>query len=298
MNNTVATIGMFDGVHLGHRDLLHHLADEAEKHGSHSLVITFSNHPLSIIKPELAPKLILSPEEKRKMLFENGVETVSILDFTNKLRNMTAREYMRLLKEEYDVCAIILGFNNRFGSDVNLTFEDYVKIGKEDGISFIREKEYFVNGEKVNSSLIRHYISTGEIESANKLLGYDFFLSGTVVYGKQLGRTIGFPTANIGIGFTSKIIPAKGVYACYATLKGGKRYPAMVNIGHRPTVDSENSQISIEAHIIGVSQKLYGENITLSFVKFLRSEIHFQSIAELRSQLERDKLVTIERLGF
>lgn len=298
MSRAVATIGMFDGVHLGHRDLLRHLVDEAKSRDCISFVITFANHPLSIIKPELAPKLISSPEEKRKLLFDCGVDTVSILDFTSKLRNLTARDYMRKLKADYDVDTIILGFNNRFGSDISFTFDDYVSIGAEEGVSFLREPEYLVEGENVNSSIIRSCLLDSDINKANRLLGYNFTLSGNVVYGKQLGRTIGFPTANIGINFADKLIPGKGVYACYVTLKGGLKYPAMVNIGHRPTIDGGQSPISIEAHIIGISQKLYGERISLSFVKYLRNERTFNSIEELKAQLEIDKVNTMNLLAF
>lgn len=289
---------MFDGVHLGHRDLLRHLEDEAKCRNCDSLVITFANHPLSIIKPDVAPKLISTPEEKRKMLFDCGVDTVSILDFTNKLRNLTARDYMRKLKFDYNVDTIILGFNNRFGSDITLSYEDYVKIGKEEKITFLRASEYRLGGENVNSSIIRKYLSGCDIEKANSLLGYRYGLSGTVIYGKQLGRTIGFPTANIGVNFSDKLIPGKGVYACYVTLKSGAKYPAMVNIGHRPTIDGQLSPISIEAHIIGISQKLYGEHISLSFVKYLRKEQTFNSIDELKAQLEIDKINTMNLLAF
>ena len=293
MSRAVATIGMFDGVHLGHRDLLRHLRQESEQSGSRSLVITFSNHPLSLIRPEIAPKLITTPEEKRNLLFSEGVDTVAILEFTPRLRAMTAHEYICSLKYEYDVETIILGFNNRFGSDTGLTFEDYVEIGKREGIKVIREPEYLVDGIKVNSTIVRNHIASGEIEMANRLLGGDFSLTGTVVYGKQLGRTIGYPTANVEVMNEDKIIPGRGVYACYATMNKGVRYPAMVNIGHRPTVDGKNGLLSIEAHIIGVADKLYGKRITLSFCHFLRHEQKFSSLDELKRQLEKDKIETI-----
>lgn len=293
MSRAVATIGMFDGVHLGHQSLLRSLVTVARTRNERSLVITFSNHPLSVVRPDAAPRLLCTPEQKRKLLFDAGVDTISILEFTSRLRAMTAREYIRSLREEYGVDVIILGFNNSFGSDRGLSFDDYVEIGKSEGVAFIRENELIMDGETVNSTGIRRMLEVGDVEKAARFLGREYEVCGSVVYGKQLGRTIGFPTANIEIDSGNKLVPCNGVYACRATLHGGMMLPAMVNIGHRPTVDSADSKISIEAHIIGLSDKLYGEKISLSFCHFLRHEQKFNSLTALQSQLEEDKVRTI-----
>lgn len=292
MEKVVATIGMFDGVHLGHQDLLHHLREEAEKSGCSSLAVTFSNHPSSVITG-IAPKLISTPEEKRHRLFMCDVGDVLTTTFDNLLRAMTAKEYIQYLRDEFNVKTLILGFNNRFGCDTSLTFDDYVEIGKNEGVKIIRMPEYFVDGTKVNSTIIREHIMAGDISAANHLLGYEFSLEGKVVFGKQIGRTIGFPTANIKV-VRDKIIPGNGVYACRAMLKDHSIHPAMVNIGTRPTIDGKNSNVTIEAHIIGIAKKLYGNRITLSFVSRLRDERKFEDIDALKAQLEKDKLDTLE----
>lgn len=297
MSKTVATIGMFDGVHLGHQDLLHHVTEEAAKTGTRSLAVTFANHPASVICPNKAPKLITTPDEKSRRLSMCGVGYVLTTTFTQLLRAMTAKEYIQLLRHEYNVETLILGFNNRFGSDTSLTFDDYVEIGKSEGVKIIRMPEYFVNGTKVNSTIIREHILAGDINKANSLLGYEFLLEGKVVFGKQVGRTIGFPTANINVGLKDKIIPANGVYACRAMLKDGSTHPAMVNIGTRPTIDGKNSDVTIEAHIIGISKELYGNRITLSFISRLRDEQRFKDIDALKAQLEKDKLAALDTIG-
>lgn len=297
MSKTVATIGMFDGVHLGHQDLLRHVTEEAAKTGTRSLAVTFANHPASVICPNKVPKLITTPEEKSRRLSMCGVGNVLTTTFTQLLRAMTAKEYIQLLQHEYNVETLILGFNNRFGSDTSLTFDDYAEIGKSEGVKIIRMPEYFVNGTKVNSTIIREHILAGDIYKANSLLGYEFSLEGKVVFGKQVGRTIGFPTANIKVGLKDKIIPANGVYACRAMLKDGSTHPAMVNIGTRPTIDGKNSDVTIEAHIIGISKELYGNGITLSFISRLRDEQRFKDIDALKAQLEKDKLAALDTIG-
>ena len=297
MSKIVATIGMFDGVHLGHQDLLRHVTEEAAKTGTRSLAVTFANHPASVICPNKVPKLITTPDEKSRRLSMCGVGYVLTTTFTQLLRAMTAKEYIQLLRHEYNVETLILGFNNRFGSDTSLTFDDYVEIGKSEGVKIIRMPEYFVNGTKVNSTIIREHILAGDINKANSLLGYEFLLEGKVVFGKQVGRTIGFPTANINVGLKDKIIPANGVYACRAMLKDGSTHPTMVNIGTRPTIDGKNSDVTIEAHIIGISKELYGNSITLSFISRLRDEQRFKDIDALKAQLEKDKLAALDTIG-
>lgn len=280
-----ATVGMFDGVHRGHRHLLHTLRS-INTGRRQPLAVTFPQHPLSLLAPEKAPKLITSPEEKVSLLHNEGAE-VAMLDFDRKLASMTASEFMTMLRDRHGVSRLLLGFSNRFGSDRNLTFDDYCAIGAKLGIEVIQAGP-LPDGDMVSSSAIRSEIIGGDIKAANEMLGRPFSITGQVVAGKQIGRTIGFPTANISIHDNRLILPRIGVYACDAILDDNRQFRAAVNIGVRPTIDPESQKISIESHIIGFSGDLYGSTITLRFLGRLRDERRFDSRHDLCRQLAAD----------
>ena len=197
---------------------------------------------------------------------------------------------MHMLSRRYGVREMLLGFNNRFGHDAPRDFDAYRRLAAECGITITRATELTSgNGTHVSSSVIRDLIGNhGDIPTATTLLGHPYELSGTITHGKQLGRTIGFPTANLIPSDNRKLIPKAGVYAATATLQDGQKYPAVVNIGHRPTVDSPGSAISIEAHIIGFSGDLYGHTLTVQFRRRLRDERRFPTLAALRTQIAAD----------
>ncbi|MDE7154606.1 MAG: bifunctional riboflavin kinase/FAD synthetase [Muribaculaceae bacterium] len=298
MPSLTATIGSFDGVHLGHLHLLRQLTAIAAERDSVPAVVTFTNHPLQVINPDKAPALLSTPDEKRDLLMKAGAGIVVLKPFTQEMRRMSAERFLKLLHERYAVDTLLLGFNNRFGNDPSLTFADYQRLGKEIGIEVIQADEVRAGNSAVSSTVIRNLLLEGRPQQATELLGRPYSLTGNVVHGKQLGRQLGYPTANILPESPSKLIPARGVYACTAILPGGKSYPAMVNIGERPTLDETHPDTTIEAHIIGVNRKLYGSTVTLLFHHFLRPEKKFSSLDRLKTQLQADKLQVIKLLGF
>lgn len=282
----IATIGMFDGVHLGHQSLLQQLKALNNSH-SQPLVVTFSNHPLSIVNPQAAPRLISTSEEKHRLLSLLDVEPL-IIPFDNQLRNLTALQFITLLRDRYNVSRLLSGFNNTIGCDRVTGADGYAALSAAASVEIITGQEFCLDG-KINSSTIRQLITSGNITEANRLLGHPYTLSGTIVGGKQIGRTIGFPTANLLINDPCKLLPPCGVYAADALVDDATPHRAVVNIGHRPTIDtSAQPQITIEAHIIGFDDNLYGTRLTLNLIRHLRDEQRFPSLDSLKSQITRD----------
>lgn len=299
-----AVVGTFDGVHRGHRFLLDDLSARAAKAGLTTRVYTFTDHPLSVLRPDRAPLLLSTADEKRSQLESYGIGRIDIDDFAS-MSSLTAREYITRLASD-GVTLLLIGYDNRFGSDGLTTLRQFAGAAHGAGVTVEQAAELTdSNGMPVNSSRIRRLLTDGKIRPANDLLGYEYSITGTVVKGKQLGRTIGFPTANIELTPGSrKLLPPNGVYACRALL-GTTALPAMVNIGHRPTVDAPDAPVSIEANIIdaatdsdnaaaiATSLDLYDKNLTLKFVERLRPEQRFPSLDALRAQLANDRLAAI-----
>ena len=285
-----AAIGTFDGVHRGHEAVLSTLRHVSAERGLTPIAVTFDRHPLDLIAPERAPKAITTTERKSRLLRQAGITPV-VLPFDETLRSTTAREWMQRLKRDYGVEAIVVGYDNTFGSDgVNLSIADYRSLGAEMGIDIVEAP--FVEG--ISSSAVRKAVSAGDVVGAAGMLGRPYRLSGTVVDGNRLGRTIGFPTANINPDPTL-VTPADGVYSATAILSDGSSHPAMVNIGKRPTV-RRGEQRTIEAHIIDWKGDLYGSPIALDLTARLRDEKRFNSIEALRDQLEKDRLAVKQAL--
>lgn len=286
----LAAIGMFDGVHSGHRHLLDIVRREAAKRGLQPAAVTFSCHPSALLRPDNQEKLLSGVEDKAELLRHEGMEVI-MLDFTPELRAMTSRQFIEMLRTRYGVEALVVGFNNRFGSDRNHRFEDYRRFGNEIGVEVIRATEF--PGNKVSSSIIRSMIAEGDVEAASKGLGRDYALTGTVVAGRQLGRQLGFPTANIAPVNALSILPASGVYAAYVTdgERPALRHKAMVNIGRRPTVNS-GTDMTIEVHILDFKGNLYGHTLSIEFHSRIRPERHFPSLEALTSAIATDAAVT------
>ena len=290
----VATIGFFDGVHRGHRFLIEQVCKVAAERGLASLVITFPVHPRKVMNVDYRPELLTTPEEKISLLADIGVDYCLMLDFTPEISRLTARELMtQLLKERYQVKYLVIGYDHRFGHNRSEGFEDYVRYGKEIGIEVIRAKAYTSNIEignepniPVSSSLIRKLLHEGEVSLAAHCLKYEYFLDGIVVGGYQVGRKIGFPTANLRGDDPDKLIPADGVYAVWVTFDG-KTYMGMLNIGVRPTIDNGPNR-TIEVNILHFHSNIYDKFIRLTFVKRTRPELKFSSIDELIVQLHKD----------
>ena len=290
----VATIGFFDGVHAGHRYLIQQVKEIAAAKGLRSALVTFPVHPRKVMNATYRPELLTTPKEKISLLADIGVDYCLMLDFTPDISQLTAREFMnRLLKERYQVKCLVIGYDHRFGHNRSEGFEDYVCYGKEIGIEVIRAQAYTSDIEigttrniPVSSSLIRKLLHEGEVEIAARCLKYEYFLDGTVVGGYQVGRKIGFPTANLSVDDLDKLIPADGVYAVWVTFDG-KTYMGMLNIGVRPTIDNGPNR-TIEVNILHFHSNIYDKFIRLTFVKRTRPELKFSSIDELIVQLHKD----------
>ena len=291
---SVATIGFFDGVHLGHRHLINQVKMAASLNGWCSSIITFPVHPRQVIQSDYQPSLLSSPEEKIELLALTGIDNCILLPFTRELSQLTAWEFMQLLYEQYKVRMLVIGYDHRFGHNRAETFEDYCRYGRELGIHIMQATAYTQEQDKVSSSAIRRALLSGEVSTATKYLGYPYFLQGTIVSGYQVGRKIGFPTANLQVDFSNKLIPSIGVYAVYVYVNGQK-YKGMLNIGHRPTLNN-GTDLSIEVHILDFEGDIYHQPMRIEFVDFLRAEAKFQSTEELALQIQKDKEAALQIL--
>ena len=292
---SVATIGFFDGVHLGHRHLINQVKMAASLNGWCSSIITFPTHPRQVIQSDYQPLLLSSPEEKVELLGTTGIDNCILLPFTRELSQLTAREFMQLLYENYKVRMLVIGYDHRFGHNRAETFEDYCRYGQELGIHIMQATAYTQELDKVSSSAIRRALQNGEIVTATKYLGYNYFMQGTVVGGYQVGRKIGFPTANLQVDCSNKLIPAIGVYAVRVSVSG-QNYKGMLNIGHRPTINN-GTDLSIEVHILDFEGDIYNQSMRIEFIDFLRPEAKFHSVDELVLQIQKDKESALQVLG-
>lgn len=286
----IAAVGMYDGVHLGHKFLIEYLRLEAASRGLTPAVITFSRHPLSLLRPLESPGLLTPLDDRLRLLGQAGADDVIMLTFNDSLRRKTAREFLNMLRQSYGIETLVLGFNNRFGHDRPDAFDDYKALGAEIGIEVIAAPEYCGAGAPVSSSVIRHHLLSGKPEKAAESLGQPYRLRGIVTHGQSLGRTIGFPTANVEPTDKDSLIPKAGAYAAFVTTPDGVRRPAMVNIGFRPTVSDPDApgRLSIEANIFDFIGYLYDEEVTVEFIRFLRDEKRFPSVEKLTEQLRAD----------
>ncbi len=283
--NKVATIGFFDGVHLGHNYLLEQLKSESKQRGLQSMVVTFGNHPRLFFDPNCGLKQLTLSDEKVTLLKQKGIDEVLMLQFDEHLSKLSSREFMQLLVEKYDVKLLLMGYDHRFGSDRSTSFEEYVENGRKLGLEVKRCDGFSESDLMVSSSKVRRALELWDIPLANKLLGYEYFIKGRVVEGQKIGRQIGFPTANIEVDFL-KLIPSDGVYIVRVVVRGDV-YKGILNIGSRPTVDG--TKRTIEVHIIKYEgEDLYGEELELKFLSFLRHEQRFSSLEDLREQIRKD----------
>ena len=282
-----ATIGFFDGVHLGHVHLLQELMAAAKKRGQKSMAITFPEHPRQILQSDYRPRLLSNPDDKMRMLERTGIDYCFPLHFTTALAAMDARSFMTdFLQKKLGVSTLLVGHDHHFGHDTNLSISDYRRIGNEIGMEVIPARAFLYEGSPISSSRIRRELVAGNVKKAADMLGYRYTISGTVIHGLQNGRKMGFPTANLGPYCEFMQIPADGVYSAYATVDT-ETWPAMVNIGYRPTF--QGTARTIEAHLLGFDRDIYFHELTLEFVDFLRPERRFESPQELAAQLESDR---------
>ncbi len=289
----VATIGFFDGVHVGHRFLIKELQDWGKELNMPSAVITFPEHPRQVLHSDYRPKLLDTFQEKMERLETTGIDYFIALDFTYELSLYSAADFIRLLAEEYHVKGLLIGYDHRFGHDRSDGFEQYVEYGGQVGMEVRKASPYDEGNIRVSSSEIRRLLQEGKVEMANALLTYPYQLRGRIVSGYKVGRTIGFPTANIEVDSPYKLLPKVGVYAVWVELLG-KRYKGMLYIGKRPTLQNGDN-LTIEVNILGFSGNAYNDEITVSFVYAVREDKTFESVEALREQLERDRQ-TVDKL--
>lgn len=292
----VVTIGVFDGVHEGHHLILNKCIEKAKEIGGETVVITFWPHPrlvLDHLPQEL--KYLNSLEEKQILLERIGIDHLVIIPFINKFANLSAKKFIKkYLIKKIKLKYIFIGFNHQFGRKRKGNYDLLKKYSKDFDFKVQRIDEKIIENESVSSSIIRQAIENGDLETANKLLGYKYLIRGIIVKGKKIGINIGFPTANIEVEDRNKLIPKDGVYAVFVTYNN-QVYKGMLNIGIRPTIENNNKKV-IEVHIIGFDQNIYNKKITLIFVKRIRDEKKFKNIDALKEQLEKDKELIIEIL--
>ena len=295
-----ATIGVFDGVHAGHRQVIKHLVSTARFPHLASMVITFDRQPRQLFDPEFRPQLLTTQEEKEREIERLGVDFLVVLPFTKEMAQLSAHDFMaQILKEKLNVKSLQIGYDNRFGHDRTEGFDDYVRYGQELGINVYQGiKLSFQNYDfAVCSSNIRSLLADdGDIETATVMLEHPYQLSGKVMPGEHIGHQLGFPTANLQPDDPFKLIPASGVYAVWAQIMdqttpnpsySGGALPAMMNIGTRPTFDGRNR--TLEVNIFDFDGDLYGQTVIITFVARLREERKFESPEALMAQLKEDQ---------
>ena len=284
----VVATGFFDGVHLGHRLVIEQLVKTAAACGDESMVVTFWPHPRNVLQKEARSlRLLTSLQEKREMLLSLGVDKVEVMPFTKEFSHMTTREYLRRLMDDFGVKKILIGYDNRMGCDADGADQVAVTAG-DLGLEVIRAEMVPSGlGYAVSSTKIRERLEEGDVRAASDMLGYDYTLHGVVVAGNRLGRTIGFPTANMQMYEPLKLVPGNGVYFVRVQTLGRQHY-GMCNIGYRPTVSSGNSR-TIETHIFDFDEDIYGLDMKVTFLENIRDEIKFDSLDDLRKQLEIDR---------
>jgi riboflavin kinase/FMN adenylyltransferase len=286
--NAVITIGTFDGVHLGHRQIIDSLKEEAIKAGGESVIITFHPHPRKIVSSVITGvRLINTLAERIELLEKTDIDHLVVVPFTDFFANQAAEEYIRyFLVEKFKPHTIIIGYDHRFGKERS---GDYKLMEEKAAIYHYHLKEipeHILDAIKVSSTNIRNAILHSNIEEANKLLGYPFFFEGEVVHGDKIGRTIGYPTANLKSTDEEKIVLGDGIYAVYVDFRG-KSFKAMMSIGFRPTINGKKRVV--EVNLFDFEEEIYGQVLRVSVKKYLRSEVKFNGLEELKMQLHKDK---------
>lgn len=290
ISNPVLTIGTFDGVHVGHQKIIQRLNKEAKKTGGESVLFTFYPHPRMVIAPDNhGLKLIQTQDEKIEKLRRMGLQHLIIYPFTTEFANLTAREFVsEFLVKRLKVKTIVVGYDHQFGKNREGSLAFLQEMSKQYPFEVIEIPSHEIDEVNVSSTKIRQALELGDIETANRYLNEPFELTGTVVHGNALGRTIGFPTANLDLGDALKSVPAKGVYAVQVKLPDGRLLKAMMNIGVRPTV-SNIPKVHLEVFLFDFSEDLYDQRITVYLLRRVRDEKRFESIDALRAQLQEDE---------
>ncbi len=292
----VATIGFFDGVHRGHRFLIRHLVETARREGLESTIITFDEHPRKVLQSDYQPEMLCTLDSKLLLLSKTEVDNAVVLHFDRQMAALSAREFMQqVLCDHLNVRKLFIGYDHRFGHNREETFDDYVRYGKEMGIEVIRNEAFQIDGINISSSVIRSFLKEGEVELANRCLGYPYTIIGKVVNGYHEGRKLGFPTANLDISHFGQLIPAPGVYAVKARMEHTVVWKhGMMNVGTRPTFNGK--QLTLETHLFNFEGDIYDQFLLVGFAKRIRGEQKFESPEELAEQLREDEKKVLEIL--
>lgn len=286
----VAATGFFDGVHIGHQMVIKKTVELARQCGGRSLIVTFWPHPRTVLQQSADKlRLLSSMEEKRRMCYALGVDDFVALPFTRDLAELTAEEFLgEYLADRYEVSTLVIGYDHRIGSDDIRDRQKLKSVVRSCGITPVFVDDSISSeGIAVSSTLVRSKIADGDIVAANALLGYRYSLSGVVVSGNGIGRTIGFPTANMSLYDPLKLVPSCGVYAVIAEVQG-RRFRGICNIGYRPTLNDGRGQV-IETNIFDFDSDIYGVDIRVEFISRIRDEVKFSSLDDLKEQLHRDE---------
>lgn len=286
----VVTLGIFDGVHRGHQALLDDLVSRAKAAEGESVVVTFSPHPRLVLEQKQANLAFLTTMEEKKILLRKAnIGHLIIVEFTKEFSNISACDFIKdILVEKIGTKHLIIGYNHHFGRRGEGDFNTIRQCADSLDFKVEQVQGYHAEEGAISSSIIREALLSGRLDEANRWLGYSYSVSGTIVEGRKIGRTIGFPTANIKPDYEFKLVPGNGVYAVEALLDG-KTHPGMLSIGTNPTVNNDRNARSVEVHIIDFDGDIYGKSITVVFRKRLRDEIKFQNIEQLTDQMRLDK---------
>lgn len=298
--DSVATIGVFDGVHLGHQLVIGKVLEQARQRGLASTVITFDRQPRQVLDPSFRPQLLTTLEEKAEIIASLGVSQLVVLPFTREMASLSAWDFMQqVLTEQLHVKVLFTGYDNRFGHDRTEGFDDYVRYGGQLGMQVLRGDVELMDGgsQAVSSSVIRRLLAEdGRVNLMPRYLTRRYALKGRVMAGEHIGHRLGYPTANLELEDAGKLIPAAGVYAVWVMLEGEQSpRAAMMNIGMRPTFDGHRQ--TLEVNILGFDGDLYGQTVQVAFVERLRDERKFDSPEALKAQLEQDRVRVNELLG-
>jgi len=288
---SIVTIGTFDGVHVGHQEILKRLISIAEIEGLESVVLTFFPHPRMVIQKDSNIKLLNTIDERYDILTEIGIDNIVIQKFTQEYSRLTAIEFIRdILVNKLKAKIVVVGYDHHFGRNRSANIEDLKEYGEVYNFRVIKIPAKDIANVAVSSTKIRNALAKGDVTKANKYLGYSFMLTGTVVKGNGLGKTINFPTANISIEETYKLIPKKGVYIINSIIEDELIY-GMMNIGKKPTVKGKKK--TIEVHFFDYEKDIYGQKLQINLLKRIRDEEKFDSIQLLQEQLQKDKQLAL-----
>lgn len=298
LKNPVVSIGMFDGVHLGHASILARVKAKAIEMDGESVIVTFWPHPRVVLGEDTGHlKFLSSLHEKQILIESHKIDHLLIIPFTYEFSRIPACDFVKsYLVDKIGLKHLVFGFNHHFGRNREGNYENLKNCANRYGFSIEQLDPVLVQNTNVSSSKIRDLIVAGKIENANNLLGYKYFIEGNIIGGKQIGRVIGFPTANISVEDVYKLIPGDGVYAVEVVI-WGNIYAGMMNIGLRPTINHSGQGRTIEVHIMDFEENVYNHDIQIRFVKKIRDEKQFSNLEELKKQLQIDKTMVKKIIG-